>query len=235
MRWMDGLFGKRKREKELEEEVRSHLKLSAQERVVCGVAEGEATSAARREFGNVELVKETTRDAWGWRFLDRPAQDLRFGLRMIVKSPGFAAVAILTLALGIGANTALFSVVNAVLLNPLPYPDPDQLLAVYSKTGTFQESSISYPNFLDWQKDNHSFAALSAFRSDDYNMVGAGEPERVHIHMISAEFFPALGLQPVLGRMFRPEEDRAGAGPVTILGDGLWKRKFGLSPDVLGQ
>ena len=162
-------------------------------------------------------------------------QDVRYGLRVLGKNPGFTAIAILTLALGIGANTALFSVVNGVLLNPLPFPNPDQLLAVYSKTGTFQESSISYPNFLDWQKDNHSFAALSAFRSDDYNMVGAGEPERVHIHMISAEFFPALGLQPLLGRTFRPEEDQAGAGPVTILGDGLWKRKFGLSQDVLGK
>ena len=162
-------------------------------------------------------------------------QDVRYGLRVLGKNPGFTAIAILTLALGIGANTALFSVVNGVLLNPLPFPNPDQLLAVYSKTGTFQESSISYPNFLDWQKDNHSFAALSAFRSDDYNMVGAGEPERVHIHMISAEFFPALGLPPLLGRAFRAEEDQAGAGPVTILGDGLWKRKFGLSQDVLGK
>ena len=162
-------------------------------------------------------------------------QDIRYGLRVLGKNPGFTAIAILTLALGIGANTALFSVVNGVLLNPLPFPSPDQLLAVYSKTGTFQESSISYPNFLDWQKDNHSFAALSAFRSDDYKMVGAGEPERVHIHMISAEFFPALGLPPLLGRTFSPEEDQAGAGPVTILGDGLWKRKFGLSLDVLGK
>jgi len=162
-------------------------------------------------------------------------QDVRYGLRVLAKNPGFTAIAILTLALGIGANTALFSVVNGVLLNPLPFPNPDELVAVYTKSPTFQESSISYPNFLDWQKDNHSFAALSAFRADDYNMVGAGEPERVHIHMISAEFFPALGLQPVLGRTFRPEEDQAGAGPVTILSDGLWKHKFGLAQDVLGK
>jgi predicted permease len=162
-------------------------------------------------------------------------QDIRFGLRVLAKNPGFTAIAILTLALGIGANTALFSVVNGVLLNPLPFPNPDELVAVYAKSPTFEENSIAYPNFLDWQKDNHSFASLSAFRPDDFNMTGVGEPQRVHIHMISAEFFPALGLHPLLGRNFRPEEDKAGAGPVAILGDGLWKRKFGLSQDILGK
>jgi predicted permease len=162
-------------------------------------------------------------------------QDVRYGLRVLTKNPGFTAIAILTLALGIGANTALFSVVNGVLLNPLPFPNPDELVAVYAKSPTFQESSIAYPNFLDWQNDNHSFASLAAYRSDDFNMTGAGEPVRVHIHMISAEFLPALGLQPLLGRTFRPEEDRAGAGPVTMLSDGLWKRKFGSAEDVLGK
>ncbi len=162
-------------------------------------------------------------------------QDVRYGLRVLLKNPGFAAIAVLTLALGIGANTALFSVVNAVLLNPLPFANPDELVAVYAKSPTFAESSIAYPNFLDWQKDNQSFASLCAFRSDDYNMTGAGEPERVHIHMISAEFFATLGMQPLLGRAFRPEEDKVGAGPVTIVSDGLWHRKFGSAQDVLGK
>jgi predicted permease len=162
-------------------------------------------------------------------------QDVRYGLRVLSKNPGFTAIAILTLALGTGANTALFSVVNGVLVNPLPFPNPTELVAVYTKSPTFQESSISYPNFLDWQKDNRSFASLCAFRSDDFNMTGAGEPERVHTHMISAEFFTALGLQPILGRTFRPEEDRVGAGPVAILSDGLWHRKFGSAQDVLGK
>ena len=162
-------------------------------------------------------------------------QDVRYGLRVLAKNPGFTAIAVLTLALGIGANTALFSVVNGVLLNPLPFPSPDELVAVYTKSPTFQESSISYPNFLDWQRDSQSFASLCAFRSDNFNMTGAGEPERVHTHMISAEFFTALGMQPVLGRAFRPEEDKAGAGPVAILSDGLWSRKFGSAQDVLGK
>src|SRR5580658_5682006 len=113
-------------------------------------------------------------------------QDVRYGLRILLKSPGFTAIAVLTLALGIGANTALFSVVNGVLLSPLPFPNPDRLLAVYSKTRQFQESSISYPNFLDWNRNNHSFSKLAAFRSEEYNMTGQGEPERLHGHMISA-------------------------------------------------
>lgn len=162
-------------------------------------------------------------------------QDVRYGLRVLTKNPGFTAVAVLTLALGIGANSALFSVVNGVLLNPLPFPNPNELFAVYSRTATFQQSSIPYLNFLDWQKDNHSFAYLGAVRSDDFNMTGVGEPERLHAHMISADFFPALGLRPLLGRNFRPEEDVPGAGPVAILGDGLWKRKFGSSPEILGR
>ena len=106
-------------------------------------------------------------------------QDIRYALRMLAQSPGFTAIAILTLALGIGANTALFSVVNGVLLNPLPYPQPDRLVALYSRTSTFAQSSISYPNFLDWQRNNRSLASIAAYRSDDFNLTGAGEPERV--------------------------------------------------------
>ncbi|HEX4545943.1 MAG TPA: ABC transporter permease, partial [Candidatus Acidoferrum sp.] len=132
-------------------------------------------------------------------------------------------------------NTAIFSVVNGVLLNPLPFPNPDELYEVYTKTAPSQEDTISYPNFLDWQKDNHSFSSLGAFRSDDFNLTGAGQPERLHAHMISAEFFPTLGLQPVQGRNFRSDEDRPGAAPVAILGDGLWKRKFASSPDIIGK
>jgi predicted permease len=162
-------------------------------------------------------------------------QDVRYGLRLLAKNPGFTAVAVLTLALGIGANSALFSVVNGVLLNPLPFPNPEEIYVVYSSSASFQHSSISYPNFLDWQKENHSFAALGGFRSANYNLTGSGEPERLHAHMISAEFMPAFGIRPIIGRNFTPEEDRAGGAPVVILGDKVWKRKFANSPDVLGK
>jgi len=161
--------------------------------------------------------------------------DVRYALRVLAKSPGFTAIAILTLALGIGANTALFSVVNGVLLNPLPFPNPDQLVALYSKTDTFNQASVTYLNFLDWQKNNHSFSSLCAFREDNYNLTGAGEPERLNGHMVSAEFFPILGLQPLAGRTFRSEEDQAGASPVAVISDALWKRRFASSPEVIGK
>ncbi len=162
-------------------------------------------------------------------------QDLRYALRAIRNNPGFAAIAILTLALGIGANTALFSVVNGVLLNPLPFQQPDRLLALGAKTDTFYSASLTYPNFLDWKKDNTSFTALAAYRGDDFNMTGSGEPERLRGRMISAEFFQVLRLPPVAGRNFRSDEDLPGAAPVALLGDGLWKRRFGMSQDIIGK
>ena len=161
--------------------------------------------------------------------------DLRYGFRMLAKEPGFAAVAVLTLALGIGVNTALFSVVNGVLLNPLPYAHPDQLVTLYSRDATFTEASVSYPNFLDWVRGNHSFSALAAYRSDDFNLTGSDQPERVPVVMISASFFPLLGVRPALGRTFRPEEDQVGAPPVALISEGFWKRKFAAAPDVLGK
>src|SRR3981189_3293123 len=209
--------------------------MAAHDRVDRGESAQNAQQAARREFGNVALVQQVTRDQWGTRLFEEFLQDLRYAARMLRKNPAFTLIAILTLALGIGANTALFSVVNGVLLNPLPFPNPDQLVAVYSRTANFKESSSSYPNFLDWQKQNKSFASLGAFRSESYNLTGIGEPERLNCDMISAEFLPALGISLPLGRNFRPEEDQPGAAPVALLGDGLWKRKFAASPDILGK
>src|ERR1700751_1423654 len=162
-------------------------------------------------------------------------QDVRYGIRMLRKSPGFAAVAIITLALGIGANTAIFSVVNGVLLRPLPYPEPDKLVALSEATANFESSSISYPNFLDWQRRNTSFSAMAAYRQDDYSLTGRGETERVRVGMISHGFFEILGVHPVEGRLFTAEEDRLGTAKVALIGGGLWQRKFGASPDILGK
>ena len=162
-------------------------------------------------------------------------QDIRYGIRMVAKSPGFAAIAILTLALGIGANTALFSVVNGVLLNPLPYRQADRLVAIYGRTKEFSQSSISYPNFLDWVRTQRSFASMAAFREDNYNLTGMGEPERVKAEMVSADFFAVLGVNPVAGRLLRTEEDQVGAQPVALIGAAFWQRKFGSSRDALGK
>jgi predicted permease len=162
-------------------------------------------------------------------------RDLRYGFRMLAKSPGFTAIAILTLALGIGANTALFSVVNGVLLNPLAYPQSGQLVALYGKTTGFDHAPIAYLNFLDWQRETQTFSSMAMYRNQDYNFIGAGEAERLSGYMISADFFSTLGVRPILGRTFRADDDHPGAAPVVILGGGLWIFKFGSSLEVIGK
>ena len=162
-------------------------------------------------------------------------QDVRYALRMLRKSPGFTAVAVLTLALGIGANTALFTVVNGVLLNPLAYPHSGQLVAIYENTLSFNHAPIAYPNFLDWQRDTQTFSSMAIYRNEDYNFTGTGQGERLSGSMISAGFFSTLGVKPILGRDFRADDDEVGAAPVVILGGGFWKRRFGSSPGILGK
>jgi predicted permease len=162
-------------------------------------------------------------------------QDLKYAVRMLIKSPSFTIIAILTLALGIGANTALFSVVNGVLLRPLPYSQPDRLVVLSEKTANFESSSISYPNFLDWQRSNSAFASIAAYRSDDFSITGSGEAERVRVGMVSMGFFEILGVNPVRGRLFSAEEDRLNGTPVALISAGLWQRKFGSAPDIVGK
>jgi predicted permease len=162
-------------------------------------------------------------------------QDLRYGSRVLAKSRGFSLIAILTLALGIGANTAIFSVVNGVLLNSLPFHDPNQLVSLFEEIPNFKNGSISYPNFVDWRRMNTTFASMAAYRSTGFNLAGTGEPERLHGEMISAGFFEILGVNPLMGRTFSPDEDRLGANPTVMITEALWKRKFGARPDILGQ
>jgi predicted permease len=168
--------------------------------------------------------------------MDSIWQDVRYAVRMFGKSPGFATIAILTLALGIGANTALFSVVNGVLLNPLAYPTPGQLVAIHGKSPGYDLAPVNYVNFLDFERDSHTFQAMGLYRNQDYTYIGTGEiGERFTGYQISANFFAALGVRPVVGRTFRADDDRLGAAPVAILGGGLWKRKFGCALDVVGK
>jgi predicted permease len=162
-------------------------------------------------------------------------QDIRYGARMLRKSPGFTVIAVLTLALGIGANTALFSVVNGVLLNPLPYPHPEQLVALHAGKPNFPNGSISYPNFLDWQKNNHTFSGMAAYRALVFNLTGSGDAEQLFGQFITADFFRILGTQPVIGRTLLAGEDRVGGPPLVMISAGLWRRKFGHSADVLNK
>lgn len=220
---------------DLDAEIQSHLRMAAQDKLASGQSSRDARDSTLREFGNVGLVKEVTRGMWKGASLESFLQDIRYGLRTLLKTPGFALVAILTLGLGIGANTAIFSVVNAVVLNPLPYHDADRLVALFQKYPEFPKGSISYPNFLDWQRMNKSFTAMAAYRNSGYSLYGRAEPERLHGEMISAGFFDVLGVKPLLGRTFAVEEDQVGANPVVMISERLWRRKFGGDPDVVGQ
>ncbi|HXW55041.1 MAG TPA: ABC transporter permease [Candidatus Cybelea sp.] len=167
--------------------------------------------------------------------MTRLFQDVRYGLRMLLRSPGFLLIAVLTLGLGIGATTALFTVVNGVLLDPLPYPKADQLVEVAAKAPPFSESSISYPNFLDWVRENHTFGSLAGYRPSELTLTGSGDALELKTMQVSASFFPLLGVKPLIGRSFAPEEDKRGAAPVVMLSYGLWKTKFGGSPAILGE
>ncbi len=163
-------------------------------------------------------------------------QDIRYAVRILLKSPGFAIIAIVTLGLGIGANTALFSVVNGVLLNPLPYPHPDQIVTVASWEHEFGEGSISYLDYQDWARDNHSFSSLAAYKTfQSFNWIRQSDTQHLSVAEISANFFSTLGVTPLLGRNFTPAEDKPNGPPAVILSNGLWKTKFASSPGVIGK
>ncbi len=161
--------------------------------------------------------------------------DVKFAVRQLLKSRGFTVVALLTLALGIGANTALFTVVNGVLLNPLPFSHPDQLVAIHESKPNFDRGSISFPNFRDWRKDNHTFSSMAVSRPYAMGLTGLGDPEQVDNNFITSDYFTVLGVKPLLGRMFVNGEDEIGAPPVVLLSEGLWRRKLGGSPNAVGS
>ena len=222
-------------EKNLDDEIRSYLELLVETKIEAGSDPAEARRAALIEVGGVEQVKERVREVRMGHALSTLWQDVRYGLRMLAKYPGFTCVVVLTLALGIGANAALFSVVNGVLLNPLPYPQPEQLVTLHQSKPNFETGAIPYPNFLDWQKENRTFSAMAVSRPFGANLLGAGEAEQVNGRRVSANIFSVLGVDPELGRNFMPGEDERGAAPVALISAGLWQRKFGGAPDVLGR
>src|SRR6266851_131254 len=233
---VDGLRSLIRKEKvcqELNEELDGFLEMAVEEKMKEGMSRQEAGRAVRLERGSLEVAKELVGSA-GWEsFVETMWQDLRFGLRMFCKNPGFTVVALLTLALGIGANTAIFTVINGVLLNPLPYPHPEQMVSLAETLPPFPQFAISYPNFRDWARMNHTFQAIAAYRQNNFNLTGSGEAQRLKATQVSAAFFPLLGVEPVIGRSFSPEEDKPEGEPVVMLSEGLWRSRFGGAPEIL--
>lgn len=161
--------------------------------------------------------------------------DVRYAFRLLVKNPGFSLLIVLTLAIGIGANTSLFTVVNGVLLNPLPFPDPERLVGVHENHPPFEAGSIPYLNFRDWQKNNHTFSAMGVSRATGFALIGVGDAEQLNAQLVSSDFLPILGMKPLLGRHFAKGEDEIGVAPTAMISEGLWKRKFSSSPDIIGK
>ena len=238
MNWWQRLLHRSEMEEKLDKELRFHLEQHTKELIARGFSPGDAQRRARLSLGGPEQVKEECRDARGTRWLEDFGQDFRYAMRMLRHRPGFAAVAILTLALGIGASTVMFTVVNGVLLRPLPYPEPDRLVAVHGhsdgwKTDLFGEQNVAYPDFLDCQRDSRSLT-LAGSLFDGGTISGAGLPEYVDLREITSNLFSVLKVNLGQGRAFLPEEDRTGAALVMILGYSFWQRHFGGRPDVLG-
>ncbi len=218
-------------DQEMQDEMRLHLELRKEEHTDRGLSADSAYSAAHRRFGNATRIQEKSREAWGWTWLEQFLQDVRYGIRTMRRNPGFTAVAVTALALGIGANTAVFSVVNAVLLRPLAYADPNRLTTIL-RLGV---DPVSPANFLDWQKDNHVFSRMAAAEYFEPNLSDQSAPERVVGLHITHDMLPLLGVQPLLGRMFLPEEDDPGKEHEIILGYGLWQRSFSGDAGVVGK
>src|SRR5262245_14900729 len=203
-----GLFGGRRADRDLDDEIETHLRLLTERYVRQGMSEDEAAWAARRQFGNFTLLKEVNREMRGFRLIETIVQDLKYGLRMLKRNPGFAVVAVLTLALGIGANTAIFSIVNAVLLRPLPYHDPDRLVTASPYRRATDGYTILSPTFLNWHAQSQSFEHLAAYTTGTSDLTGNGEPERLTAGLVSAELFSTLSVPLALGRGFTAAEDQ---------------------------
>jgi putative ABC transport system permease protein len=221
----------RRREADLERELRSDLDLEEEEQREGGLSPEEARYAARRALGNATLIKEQTHEAWGWARWERFLQDLQYALRQLRRSPGFAAAAILTLSLGIGASTSIFSVADAVLLRPLPYPNPEQLVRVWEQMPNGARPILAESNFEDFLTQNNTFARLAAYDFGIASVSGGREPARVNVAAVSSGFFPTLGVQPLRGRLFATEEARPHGTPAIVVSYGYWQRYLGGAAD----
>ena len=232
------LLHRKRFDADLQEEMRLHRELREQVEIARGLSPKEAHYAVKRRFGNDLALREESRDMWGWNWLDNTCQDIRYGFRLLIKSPGFTIVAVLTLALGIGANSAIFSVVNTVLLRSLPYPQPERLEQVMRHYPVFgDEGAVSATKFVFWRDHSQVFSCLAAYDllPGGFNLTGSGLPEHVTGIRVSVDFFKVVGVAPQLGREFSVAEDRPGGPKVVMISDGLWRQRFGADPAILGR
>jgi putative ABC transport system permease protein len=216
---------------DIEEELRVHIEMETETNIKRGMAPDEARAAALKSFGNLVRNTELGYDIRGGGWLETLWQDLRYGARLLLKNPGFTFVAVITLTLGIGANTAIFSLVEALLLRPLPYAEPDRLVMLSEKG----RNHIPYPNFSDWRERSQSFDGMASIRNQTLNLTGVDKPVSLRGRTVNWNFFHLLGVQPQLGRLFIAEDDRRGAARTALLSDGLWKAQFGGDPRVIGR
>ena len=218
-----GFLRRRQLERDLEDELQFHLKMRALRNREAGMSAEEAIDAARRRFGNAVWWKESIRDMWSLGLLESVLQDLRYAGRSLLKTPGFAAAAILVLALGIGSATGIFSLLNAVILRGLPFPSPERLVLLW---GNVQRQKIerrgnSYPDYLDWKAQSTSFEGMAAYSNDSFNLTGVAEPERLAGEWVSAGYFDLLGVAPIAGRAIAPTDDVSGnSNTVVLIGEG---------------
>jgi predicted permease len=232
------LLSRDRAQSEFGEEMDAHVRMLAERYVARGMTPEDALYAARRQFGNRTLLKETRNEMQIFVWLETLGHDLRYGVRALGRNKGFAAAAVLTLALGIGANTAIFSVVNAAILRPLPYRDPARLVVLWGnvKRVRVERRGASYPDYCDWRDRNRSSAGMAAFDEAHLALTGAGTPERIPGEYVSQPYFALLGIKAALGRTFRPEEDQVPQrDAVVVLSDGFWKRRFGGDPGIVGR
>lgn len=237
--WRRAIFSLRGKqmERELAEEMRHHVELKARKNIEAGMSQDEAHYAAKRQLGNLTRMGEESRRTWGFPFLESVAQDIHYGLRGLRKAPGFTVVAAITLALGIGATTAIFSVVHTVLLRPLPYKDATRIARIQTVSPMFPEFELgeSKPDIDDLKSAAHSFEALAMFMERPMNLTGPGAPEQIRATSISPDFLPLLGISPALGRRFEAGDEQRKSGDVVLLSARLWRERFGSDPNVVGR
>ena len=234
---MRNLLRRNRVERELTDEMDGYVDLLTEEKVAQGMSRDDARRAARLEIGRVEHVKEHVRDVRVGAWLDALRQDVRFGVRTLIRRPGFATVAILTLGVGMGATTAIFSLIDSVLLKPLPFHEPDRLAMVWEVRPRFNQPRIEVAplNYVDWEQQVQAFESLAAYFNGFVNLTGAGTPERLVAAQVTPNLFPTLGVDPLVGRWFVAPEGSPGQTAVAILSYGLWQRRFGGDRGIVGQ